>query len=164
MAPRISNPRKQFRFSIEILSPNIGGSVSLQPYLVQEVTHPESTIEQDTHGDVNYDVKTAGKITTGNATVNKILTTSDQDSFMWDWHEACQRAGQGGFVPSDYKMNITVREFGEGEDETKILDIWRWEGCWPTKINGQTNTRQESGNTIESVEFSIDRVRKNDLG
>lgn len=157
MAPRVSNPRKQFRFSISIVAPD---RALLEAYLVQEVTHPENTIEQDVHGDVNYDVKTAGRVSTGNATISKILTTSGPDNYLWNWHESCQspRFG-GGLIPSQYKKRITVTEYAEGADGG-ILNIWTWHGCWPTKINGQTQNRQESGNTIESVEFSVDYITK----
>lgn len=156
MAPKITNPRKQFRFTVDIISPDHG---FLEPYLVQEVIHPEVTIEQDTHGDVNYDIKTAGKVSVGNGTINKIMRASTPDNFLWDWLNSCQWAGEGGYVPKDYKKNLIIREFNEGADGG-IINTWTWIGCWPTKLTGQTNNRTETGNTIESVEFSIDRVEK----
>lgn len=153
---KINNPRKQFRFTIQLTGLD---GVLLEPYLVQEITHPEVNIEQDTHGDVNYDIKTAGKVSFGNATLSKILSANGKDSFFFNWLYETQMAGVGGLIPNDYKRNIIVTEFGPGSDT--ILDIWTWSGCFPTKINGQTNTRMESGNTIESIELSVDEVRKN---
>ena len=153
MAVKVKSPRKLFRFSIEIVAP------SLDPFLVQEVTHPDVDVEQDTHGDTNFDVKTAGRVAVGNGTLNKIMRASGPDNFMWNWRMMCQdQIAGGGLIPDEYKRTIIVVEFAEGGDTP--INTWRWTGCWPTKINGQQNSRTESGNTIESIELSVDIVEK----
>lgn len=149
---KISNPRKQFKFSIEIIGNN---GVSLEPFLVQEVNHPDVDTEQDTHGDTVHDIKTAGRVTVGNATISKIMRASGPDNYVWNWRSMCQNIlVGGGLIPDQYKRTVLVSEFDESG--SRVINTWRWEGCWPTKINGQQNTRTESGNTIESFELSVD--------
>lgn len=150
---QISNPRKQFKFSIEIIG------IAMNPWLAQEVEHPDIDVEQVPHGDVNYEVKTAGRVMTGNASINKIMTTSGPDNFIFNWKSLCQdEIIGGGAIPDIYKKTVLVREL----DETGLVTIntWVWEGCWPTKINGQTNSRMTSDNTIESFELSVDISQK----
>ena len=151
---RIKNPRKTFRFSITVISP-FG---QLEAFLVQDIQHPDVDVEPVSHGDVNYDVKTPGRVMVGNATLNKIMKTDGPDNFFHDWRMACQLEGVGGFVPDAVKKDIIVAELGEGGDT--IINTHRWVGCWPTKITGQSNSRTESENTIESVELSVDEVAK----
>jgi len=150
---KISNPRKQFRFSIQFIG------MPMNPWLVQDVDHPEIDTEQTSHGDVNYDVKTAGRTVVGNATISKIMTTSGPDNFIFNWKTQCQdQITGGGEVPDRYKKKVLVTEFAE--DGVTIINTWIWEGCWPTKITGQTNTRTTSENTIESFELSVDVADK----
>jgi len=150
---QIPNPRKQFKFSIEIIG------VPMNPYLAQNVEHPEIDIEPVPHGDINYEVKTAGMIRTGNATITKLMTTSGPDNFMFNWHTLCQDVILGGgAVPDVYKRKVLVTEFAE--DGQTILNVHEWYGCWPTKIQGQTNDRTASENTMEIVELSVDFVNK----
>jgi hypothetical protein len=96
---------------------------------------------------------------TGNASINKIMTTSGPDNFMFNWKSLCQdEIIGGGVVPDAYKKTVLVREL----DETGqvAINTWIWDGCWPTKINGQTNSRMVSENTIESFELSVDISQK----
>jgi phage tail-like protein len=152
---KISNPRKTFRFSIVITDPS---GVIMEPFLVQEVNHPDVDVEPVSHGDVNFDIKTPGRVQIGNATINKLMRTTGADNYIWNWRLLCQMEGVGGMVPDSIKRDIIVTELAEGGDN--IINTWRWIGCWPTKINGQGQNRQESENTIEAVEFSVDEVQK----
>lgn len=152
---KVKNPRKVFRFSITVYEPT--GTI-LDPFLVQEVTHPDVDIEPVSHGDVNFDVKTPGRVSIGNGTITKLQRTSGADNFMWNWRLMCQTEGLGGMVPDSIKKDIVVTELAEGGDT--IINTWRWVGCWPTKMGGLGHNRAESANTVESIEFSVDEVQK----
>lgn len=150
---QINNPRKKFNFSIQI------APAPINPFLAQKVTIPGITIEQTMHGDTNHDVKTAGRISFDNITIDKISTTSGSDNYMWDWAYSCQDPIiGGGLVPSDYKRIVTITELAE--DGTSILNTYVGIGAWPTKINGKELDRQSSDNTIETIELSVDKVEK----
>ena len=151
--PQFPNPRKKFNWSIQF-APYVG-----LPFQVQKVTLPDIDIEQDLHGDKNRDIKTAGRVSIGNLTLEKILSSSDGDNMIWMWAETCQSALLGGGLPpSEYKGTATITEFSE--NGTTVLNTWQLFGVWPTKINGLDLNRMESGNTIESVEFSVDSMAK----
>lgn len=150
---QIENPRKAFNFSIQI------APAPINPFLCQKVESPEITITQTNHGDTNHDIKTAGRVETGNLRIDKISTTSGADNYMFDWAYSCQDPIiGGGLVPSRYKRIITITELAE--DGTSALNTWICTGCFPTKINGLSLDRQSSDNTMESIEFSVDKVEK----
>lgn len=149
----IKNPRKQFNFDIQI------APLPINSFLVQQVKIGEVEIEQVMHGDTNHDVKTGGRINHPNITMEKIMTTSGADNFMWDWLKSVQDdVIGGGSVPTIYKRVMTVRELAE--DGQSTLNTWVLTGVWPTKISGLDLNRQGSDNTIESIEFSVDNVEK----
>jgi hypothetical protein len=62
----------------------------------------------------------------------------------------------GGALPSLYKSVIMVEQFAP--DGITVLKRWTCEGCWPRRINGIEFNRAQSGNTIETIEFEIDRM------
>lgn len=149
----IDNPRKQFNFSIQVVG------APINPFLVQKVTISESSISEVKHGDVNYDVKTPGRVETGNTTLEKLMTTSGSDMYMWNWHKSCQddMIG-GGLPPQSVKRNLIVNELAE--DGTSALNTWLLSGCWPSKIDGLDLDRKGTDNTIEKVTMSVDRIEK----
>ena len=69
MGAKVKNPRKKFLWSITFPKHPIN------TYLFQTCTLPDIEIEQVAHGDINRDVKTAGRVTIGNLTVEKLMTT-----------------------------------------------------------------------------------------
>jgi len=149
----VSNPRKKFNFSIQI------APAPINPFLCQSVDLPDVDIEQTRHGDTNYDVKTGGRVSIGNLSIDKIATTSGSDNYFYDWAMSVQDIILGGgLVPDFYKRIVTVSELAE--DGTSILNTHIYLGCWPTKINGQGLDRMSSDNTIESVELSVDQGDK----
>lgn len=150
---QISNPRKQFNFSIQI------APAPINPFLAQEVEIPDINVEPVSHGDTNHDIKTAGRVTYGNITINKIMTTSGSDNYMFDWLYSCQDPIiGGGNIPSFYKRVVTITELAE--DGVSILNTWVCTGCFPVTINGMTLSRTSSDNTIESIELSVDKIEK----
>jgi len=150
---QISNPRKNFNFSIQI------APLPIDPFLAQKVTIPEVSLDVVEHGDRNFDVKTAGRAKVGMIMMEKISTTSGADNYIFDWLFSCQdMILGGGLIPPAYKRVLTITELAE--DGTSILNTWICTGVWPNKINGTELNRQDSANTIESVEFCVDQIDK----
>jgi len=150
---QISNPRKQFNFSIQI------APLPINPFLAQKVEIPEINVEKVAHGDTNHDIKTAGRVSYGDINIEKLMTTSGADNYVYDWAASCQDVIiGGGLVPDQYKRIVTITELAE--DGTSVLNTWVCIGCWPTKINGMTLDRVSSNNTIESVALSVDKIEK----
>ena len=77
MSAKVKNPRKKFLWQITFVKH------PLNPYLFQEVSIPELEIEQVSHGDINRDVKTGGRITVGNLVCRKLESTSGSDTWLW---------------------------------------------------------------------------------
>lgn len=150
---QVSNPRKSFNFSIQVVPEPIN------PFLAQKVQIPEIGIEAVMHGDTNHDIKTAGRVTYGTVNIEKISTTSGADTYFFDWLYSCQDAViGGGLVPDEYKRVVTITELAE--DGTSILNTHVLIGCWPNKINGIQLDRQSSDNTMESIELCVDKIEK----
>lgn len=150
---KVANPRKKFNFSIQI-SPD-----PINPFLFQKVTLPDADIEPVPHGDTNHDIKTAGRVTYGNLVCEKLSVSDQGDSYLWNWFDTCQSSTLGGgAVPEIYKKVITVVEFAE--DGATVLNTWVATGCWPTSMPGLELDRNLSENTIENVEFSVDKFTK----
>lgn len=148
MGAKVKNPRKKFLWSISFPKHPIN------TYLFQTCTLPDIEIEQVTHGDVNRDVKTAGRVTIGNLVVEKLLTTAGSDTWLIDWLYACQdHIIGGGLVPSQYWENAVVNELAE--DGVSVINTHVLTEVWPCKISGLELDRMASENTIESIEFSV---------
>ena len=150
---KFANPRKKFNFSIQI-SPD-----PINPFLFQSVTLPDADIEEDTHGDTNHDIKTAGRVSYGKIVCEKLLPSNQGDAYMWSWFDTCQSSLLGGGAPPDiYKKIITIAEMAE--DGATVINTWLAQGVWPSSLKGLELSRSESGNTIENIEFSIDKLSK----
>lgn len=150
---KVKNPRKRFLWQIVFVKHPINA------YLFQSVTIPEITIEQVSHGDINRDVKTGGRISVGNLTATKLETTSGSDTWLWDWLMSVQDLLLGGgLTPSEYWETVLINELAE--DGVSILNSWTCTEVWPTRVNGQELDRMSSDNTIEEIEFSIGTCEK----
>lgn len=120
---------------------------------------PDIEIEQVAHGDINRDVKTAGRVTISNLIVEKLMTTSGSDTWLHDWLYSCQdHIVGGGLVPSQYWETVIVNELAE--DGVSVLNTHLFEEVWPCKVNGQELDRMASENSIESIEFSVGTADK----
>ena len=151
MGAKVKNPRKKFLWSITFPKHPIN------TYLFQTCTLPDIEIEQVAHGDINRDVKTAGRVTIGNLIVEKLMTTSGSDTWLHDWLYSCQdHIVGGGLVPSQYWETVIVNELAE--DGVSVLNLF--EEVWPCKVNGQELDRMASENSIESIEFSVGTADK----
>ena len=153
MSAKVKNPRKKFLWQITFVKH------PLNPYLFQEVSIPELEIEQVSHGDINRDVKTGGRITVGNLVCRKLESTSGSDTWLWDWLMSVQDLILGGgLTPSEYWETVRVDELAE--DGVSILNSWICEEVWPSKVNSQDLDRMSSDNTLEEIEFSVGSVNK----
>ena len=153
MSAKVKNPRKKFLWQITFVKH------PLNPYLFQEVSLPELEIEQVSHGDINRDVKTGGRITVGNLVCHKLESTSGSDTWLWDWLMSVQDLILGGgLTPSEYWETVRVDELAE--DGVSILNSWICEEVWPSKVNSQDLDRMSSDNTLEEIEFSVGTVNK----
>lgn len=153
MAAKIPNPRKRFMFSITFVKHPINS------YLFQTVTIPEKSIEEARHGDVNRDVKTAGRVMFGSLMCTKLLTTSGSDTWLWDWMQSCQDTLLGGgLTPNEYWEDLKIDELAE--DGTSVVNTWIIKEAWPMRLNGQELSRMSSENSIESIELSVGDVEK----
>lgn len=149
----ISNPRKQFNFTVQIAPSPIN------PFLAQKVTIPEVSVDVASHGDTNHDINTGGRVKYGKVQIEKISTTSGADNYFFDWLYSVQDPIiGGGQVPDQYKRVVTISELAE--DGVSILNTWVCIGAFPNKINGTELNRLSSDNTIESVELTVDKIEK----
>lgn len=147
---KVNNPRKQFQFQVSIRGIN--------PFLCQEVKLPEVEFEMAEHGDVNFDVKTAGKKKLGMLTINKIFPMDQPDNEIRNWALEIQNTDAGGgSLPSEYKRSIFVQQFAA--DGETVVESWEFDGVWPQKINGIEFNRRSSENTVQSIEFCVDEER-----
>lgn len=150
---KVKNPRKNFLFSIQFPKHPIN------TYLCQKVTLPDIEIEQVTHGDVNRDVKTAGRISVSNLVLEKLITTAGSDTWLHDWLMSCQDILLGGGLPPSYYWEtVVVSELAE--DGTTVLNQHIMTEVWPCKITGLDLDRTSSENTIEKAEFSVGTIDK----
>ena len=145
---KVRNPRKSFQYSI------IFPKHPINSYMAQKVTLPDVEVEEVTHGDINRDVKTAGRIKVGDLSIEKLCTTSGSDTWAFDWLSSCQdMLVGGGLVPSQYWETIIVNELAE--DGVSILNSWILDEVWPKKISGLELDRKSSDNTIDHITFSV---------
>lgn len=150
---KFANPRKKFNWSIQI-SPD-----PLNPFLFQKVEMPESSIAQDEHGDTNHSIKTAGRVEYANIRAEKLMSSRSGDNYMWSWHDTCQSSViGGGAIPDVYKKTIIVTELAE--DGVTVLNTWMAFGVWPCKVTPTELSRTDSGNAIETIEFSVDKLQR----
>ena len=150
---KFANPRKKFTWSIAIIPEGIN------PFLFQKVSLPDADIEKDEHGDTNHSVKTAGRVSYSDMKAEKLMPSNQGDTYLWAWFDSCQSSTiGGGLTPDKYKKTVEVVELAE--DGVTVLNRHIAIGVWPCKINGMEFDRNASGNSIESVEFSVDKLSK----
>lgn len=150
---KISNPRKVFNWSIQIIPDPIN------PFLFQVVKLPDYTVDQVKHGDTNHDIKTAGRAEVSNMTAEKLMKSNESDTYMWGWINACQSILLGGgSIPDIYKKSAKITELAE--DGSTVINTWEASGLWPCKVNGHSLDRMKSENTLENIEFSVDELEK----
>lgn len=146
--PFVSNPHKKFQFGIFLFGMN--------QFLAQKVTLPDREVAQTKHGEGNTTVKTGGMLELGNLVIEKLMTASIPDKLMWSWIRLVQDEFTGGGAPPDvYKKACQVQHLSN--NGSGVLATYNYVGVWPTKINGIELDRLSSENTIQSIEFSVDK-------
>ena len=150
---KFANPRKRFNFSITI-NPD-----PINPFMFQKVVLPDAEIEKVLHGDTNHDIKTPGRVTYGDIVCEKLMPADSPDNYMWSWFDSCQSSMiGGGAVPDAIKKTITIVEYAE--NGATIINQWIALGVWPCRLPGSDRDRNSSDNSIENVEFCIDKLNK----
>lgn len=145
---KVSNPRKQFQFNIII--------PGINPFLVQEVKTPDIDHDVVEHGDTNFLVKTAGMKKIGTLTISKLAPIIGLDIAIRVWGNEVQNTiSGGGQLPDIYKRPIIVEQYAA--DGLTVVERWTYEGCWPSKINGYDFSRKSSDNSMQTIEFCVDR-------
>lgn len=144
----LANARKAFNWRLEIAGVN--------QFEIQKCTPPEVEIEAVEHGDTNYKVKTAGMITVGDMTMEKLRPLPQTDLWAWQWLQQAQNIlTGGGQLALGYKRDCVLKEM----DASGLVAINRWycEGVWPKKISQSDFDRMTSDNIVETITFSVDR-------
>lgn len=146
---QISNPRKQFNFTITI--------AGLNPFLAQSVVIPEQSFDVTEHGDTNFLVKTGGLKKFGKIIIEKISRATAPDNWLNNWMSEVQdTALGGGLLPSAYKRTVIIEQFSN--DGVTVINRWACYGCWPSKRDGIDLKRTGSDNTMEKFELEVDEV------
>lgn len=145
------NASKVFSFAIEI--------EGVDQILIQDVKFPDVEVGKVEHGATNYNIKTAGGVTVGDAELQKIKPAPEGDSWAWEFLTKAQDAFNGGSLAEDYKRDIIFKELAP--DGVTTLNSWLWEGCFCIKISTSNYKRgAQDENIIETVTLSVDRVQK----
>lgn len=145
----IPNPRKIFNFSVSI--------PGLDPFLCQEFDVPDQDIDVVEHGDTNHLVPTGGLMKYSSAKMKKLSPATAPDNWIWDWMFQIQNVFTGGGdLPSNYTRTITVEQYSN--DGVTVINTWVLLGAWPNKVNGSTFKRKDSENTMEDIEFKLEKM------
>jgi hypothetical protein len=92
-------------------------------------------------------------------TVEKLMPNSLPDNLMWGWINLVQNEFTGGgTIPDVYKKACQIQKLGT--DLLTPTNTWNYTGVWPSKINGIELDRVSSENTIETIEFCVDKEAK----
>jgi phage tail-like protein len=145
----INNPRKLFQFTVII--------PGINPFTCQQVKTPDIELDTDEHGETNHTIKTAGQVKYGMLSVQKISDAIGLDNYIWSWIQRIQDPSRGGGdLPIAYKIPISIEQYSN--DGVTVIKRWVYAGCWPKRINGIEFNRAQSGNTVESIEFEVDKL------
>lgn len=146
----IGTPVKKFKYVLEIEGVNVAS--------IQEVTPPEVEIEASTHSNGVYDVKTAGRIITGDLVLSKVMDSLDAtDGWAWFWLTQAQSYDGIPSVPIGYKRNgrlILLSDFGIP------VRAWFVGGAWVRKVSLGDLAKNTSDNVMEEVTLSVDVFRE----
>lgn len=148
MAIHVPNARKGFNFVVEVSG--------IPSFEVQSFTPPAIGAEVVEHGDANKSVKTAGRVTYGDATFTKLKRLPGSDDAVWRWIREAQNGsrGSGGYF-EDYNRTIVVREVGPNGVYT--ANYWVLTG-WVSNVEQSAFTRTESDNVLQTVTLAINDV------
>jgi phage tail-like protein len=143
-----ANPRKVFNFQIEI-----DGLVQFE---AQKVNIPDAEVERVMHGASNHDVKTAGRVSFGDITLERLRPVETTTDFGWLWLAQAQNpVTGGGALAGQYKRNVVIRELAPNNITT--IQQWMCEGCWCFKTSYTGHDRMTSDNSIETCSLSVDK-------
>ena len=140
----VANAVKIMQFAIEI--------DGVDQFLIQEVKQPEVERGSVEHGAEDYNIKTAGGKTVGDAELKKLIPAPESDSWAWDWLEQA-----GNSLAEEYKRDVVFKELAP--DGKTTLNAYLWEGVWAKKIAKSDAKRgAQNENMMETVTLSVDNV------
>jgi len=146
----VNNTRKKFGFSIEIDGFN--------QFVCQKVTRPEVTIDQVTHADTNYDIKTPGRYKVSDMVLENISSTVGTDLWAEQWLLSAQNPVTGGGLNAlDVKKTIRIHELDN--TGTVVLRTDTYIGCWVCGVDPGELDRAASENIARKVTIAVDLVQ-----
>lgn len=146
----VENPIKVFKFQIEM-----DGLLQME---AQTMTLPTMEIEATEHGDTNHSIKTPGRIIVGDLVMTKLKPVEGNNNVGLNWMLQCQDAMTGGgALPVDCKRTVIIREL----DPSGVVAVnsYLCIGVFPKRIEWNDKDRSSSDNVIETVTYSVDRMR-----
>lgn len=145
------NPRKVFNFTLY--------AEGLNPWMAQEVTVAEVTIDKVIHGDANYEVKTGGMRKVGDVNIKKLMPADGLDTWLANWMDSVQDALTGtGLLPSMYKKDLIVDQLGP--DNISVIGSWLIKGAWPCRRGEYALNRTSSDNIMEDLDLACDDIKQ----
>lgn len=138
----LSNPRKNFRFMLEL--------DGINSFQIQEVQAPSLELPKIIHGSTanDPDKKTPGKLQVGDLVVKKLVYALTADSWAHNWMAQAMAGGAGGFMKVGFLKEL-------GIDGITVVQSFFLGNCWPTKIERGNLVAQGNGeNLIETVTIS----------
>lgn len=139
----LANPRKNFRFVLELNGANA--------FLIQSVMPPTVENAVIKHGaPVNIpDGKTPGKQIVGDMVVKKLCPALQADVWVWDW----MAFGLAG-VKKDFCKTGFLKHLGP--DGFSTIQSWFLGDVWPSKVEpSELATISPGENIIETVTFQV---------
>lgn len=144
----VANPRKAFQFVVEIDGVN--------QFEIQKFTTAEVEIDKVEHGETNFKVKTAGMVSVGDVTMEKLRPLPTTDVWAWTMlREAQDMETGGGGLEGMYKKVMVVKEMSA--DRVSTVNRWIYTGAWVCKVSQSDFDRMSSDNIIETVVWSVDK-------
>ena len=144
-----ANPAKPFQFLVEI--------DGVEEFAVQKVTLPEITVGEVEHGAGNTTRKTAGMVTTGRCTIEKLVAGDGADVWAEVWTRLAQDpVTGGGALPQLAYRNIVIKRMDPSM--TVVVQRYLLEDCFPVRYKpAELDRMQKEENIKETIELSVFR-------
>lgn len=144
------DPRKTFNFAIEI--------DGLEVALVEKCNIPtlEAGIVEQSSAGTPHVQKTAGRITVGEITLEKVMPANEADTWAYQWLTSEVRNPRTGATngADSYKKTISIIHYGNSNN---VIDKWVCYGVWPSKIEYNTgDASQNNEKVMETVTLQCD--------
>lgn len=139
----IANPRKNFRFVLELDGANA--------FLIQEVQAPTMELSVVKHGaPMNLpDGKTPGKMVIGDMVVKKLCPAQTADTWVEDWMANAIAGIKKDFIKTGFLKHVAP-------DGARTIQKWFLGDVWPSKLEPGNLVYMGPGeNYIQTVTFQV---------